>query len=168
MEPHDSNTASLATLISLYRESPVARAAFDHLASRSTNARVLKAETVITYASSAGYEPRRYEAVNFLKALARAGYGRFVVGRGKQPTRVELSCDIREVARAARDESSRDETGATDLVAPAPSAPQVEFLTHTFRLRRDCVATFELPDNLTKSEAERVAEFIRTLPFDDA
>lgn len=37
---------------------------------------------------------------------------------------------------------------------------------HTFRLRPDSAITFELPKNLSAGEAERLAQYIRTLPFE--
>ena len=36
---------------------------------------------------------------------------------------------------------------------------------HTFRLRPDLVVVLELPLNITTQEAQRLADFIKTLPF---
>jgi len=42
----------------------------------------------------------------------------------------------------------------------------VDMLSHTFYLRADTPVTFELPVDLTKQEAERIAAFIKTLPIE--
>jgi transcriptional regulator with XRE-family HTH domain len=38
-------------------------------------------------------------------------------------------------------------------------------IRHTFHLRLGMPVTFDLPSDLTKAEAERLARFIRSLPF---
>jgi transcriptional regulator with XRE-family HTH domain len=38
-------------------------------------------------------------------------------------------------------------------------------IRHTFHLRLGMPVTFDLPGDLTKAEAERLARFIRSLPF---
>jgi hypothetical protein len=52
-------------------------------------------------------------------------------------------------------------------VADAPSSDGAHELTHTFRLRPDLPVSFVLPIDLTTSEAARLADFIKTLPFDE-
>ena len=42
-----------------------------------------------------------------------------------------------------------------------------DMLSHTFHLRADTRITFELPTDLSKQEAERLAAFIRILPIEN-
>jgi hypothetical protein len=39
---------------------------------------------------------------------------------------------------------------------------------HTFQLRSNLTVSFRLPSDLRPTEAGRLADFIRTLPFDEA
>ncbi len=38
-------------------------------------------------------------------------------------------------------------------------------LKHSFRLRPDVTVSFELPSNVTANEAQRLADFLKTVPF---
>jgi hypothetical protein len=40
-------------------------------------------------------------------------------------------------------------------------------LSHTYNLRVDLPVTIDLPTDLTRNEAERLASFIRTLPIEE-
>lgn len=40
-------------------------------------------------------------------------------------------------------------------------------IKHKFRLRRDLEIEFRLPENFSKAEAARLADFIGALPFDE-
>ena len=89
----------------------------------------------------------RQEIVALLKDLEEAGFGRFLAGRRGHPSRLEWS--LEDVAESGEISDS-----------------EVSSLRHQFRLRRDSTVLFDLPEDLTKSEAQRLADFVLTLPFE--
>lgn len=116
----------------------------------------------------------RQDAVNFLKQLGEAGCGNFFTGRRGRPTRIEwATCGAIPVAKtflqAADQVPAADVSGLTTGTAPSP-LPSTQTLPaklhpHTFLLRPELTLTLQLPLNLTKEEANRLADFIRALPF---
>lgn len=116
----------------------------------------------------------RQDAVNFLKQLGEAGCGNFFTGRRGRPTRIEwATCGAIPIAKAflqATDQvSTGDASGLGPGTAPSPlpftHALPTELHPHTFLLRPELTLTLQLPLNLTKEEANRLADFIRALPF---
>lgn len=120
----------------------------------------------------------RQGAVSFLKQLGDAGCGQFVTGRRGQPTRIEWAeCGAIPIAKAfinARTQPQPDPAmpdvntladchwNASPAASPVTSA---KLHPHTFLLRPELSVRVELPLNLTKEEANRFADFIRTIPF---
>jgi hypothetical protein len=51
-------------------------------------------------------------------------------------------------------------------LAGEPDEPCDTLLEHQFRLRRDVRVSFRLPADFNSAEASRLADFIKTLPFD--
>lgn len=99
--------------------------------------------------------------------LAEIGVGEFVVGRRGAESRLRWHYDVKSLAAVARGEI----VGEPDEVPH--DAPQDDdddmtegLLDHEFRLRSDLKIVISLPGNLTKGEAERVANWVRSLPFE--
>jgi hypothetical protein len=123
------------------------------------------------------------DVVAALKALEKRKCGRFIVGRKGANSRMKWHVDTTRLRQAASGEldalpfletlieSDVDVTEAR-LVASPLSPVQVvthegeELVTHTFNLRRNLPVQFQLPSSLTRAEAERLAKFIESLPFE--
>jgi hypothetical protein len=107
------------------------------------------------------------QAIALLKGLDAAGVGRLIVGRRGQKTRIEWYFSLRSIGSAAMGLSGLTEIdGDSDEVAHDDELLDGPDLTeHNFVLRPDLRVTFDLPVDLTAQEAERLAAFIRTLPF---
>ena len=158
----------------LYRSNNAARAIFDHLAKRERN---WKAIDVDTLALKIAEQASRPEVMGALKALEEAGCGKYIAGRKGHKSRFQWSVDMVAVGRYASGQPTDIEeidprTAGEDEVAEG-SDVQSEVsengagLSHRFQLRRDLVVSLALPANLAGAEAGRLADFIRTLPFDD-
>jgi hypothetical protein len=125
-----------------------------------------------------GEVPRR-QAINLLRDLESLGYGAFKVGRKGHPSRFEWSIDPAELAAALDagsepdsdddDESSETTTLNHDepALAELSRARTTERdIAHHYVLRPDCRVSLNLPDNLTRREAEVLADWIRNLSFE--
>ncbi|HYI07493.1 MAG TPA: hypothetical protein VEK57_00355 [Thermoanaerobaculia bacterium] len=148
----------------LYVSNRCAKAILDDLASREDEA-VTTVERVREALAGAGTSCSRREVIAVFKKLQQIGAGFFIVGRRSLPSRfvpIE-SLSLAEIGRAARGNSApgRDR-------APGPGAADLQaagVISHRFVLRPDFLLTVELPSDLTRAEATRIAEFIRSLPF---
>jgi hypothetical protein len=96
----------------------------------------------------------RSEVVQVFKLLQAADYGAFIVGRRTYPSRFEWAKALAEGASGS----------APDAVG-AENADGNNSLVHQFRLRPDYVVNVRLPKDLTTTEAARLSEYIKTLPF---
>lgn len=106
----------------------------------------------------------RREIVDVFKALDAANAGRFIVGRRTKPSRFRWGMDWPGVAMHAEDDADSD-SGGWDH-ANDPDGGEVRLVEHRYRLRPNYEVLIELPTNLSQVEASRLADFVRTLPFE--
>ncbi len=109
----------------------------------------------------------RSSAIQFLQHLADLGAGRFISGRKGKKTRIEWApCSATEIARAYLNQYSSD---AQIKRGPASyqksSNEEAPLLEHRFQLRPNLVIPISLPTDLSTHEAQRLSDYIRTLPF---
>jgi hypothetical protein len=64
-----------------------------------------------------------------------------------------------------RDAGQGDTDDSADAVVEEGSKREVDWLDHAFQLRPDLRVTIKLPADITTKEAERLAGFIRQVPF---
>jgi hypothetical protein len=111
-----------------------------------------------------------------LQRMAQLGFGRTVLGRKGQPTRLVLppGLTVGRIVRAIRQARHRPLPVPQALqpppeiahpMPPAEMAPQPEtqLSEHFFRLRPGLVVTLRLPDNLTPRDVEKLTGFLRLL-----
>jgi hypothetical protein len=151
----------------LYAKSAVAKAMLDHFAERQKNASETTVESMIATLERQGLPVSRATVVEIFRDLDAAGAGRFLVGRKQHPSRFVWSEESCSVGRRARNGGASD-AGES---APAPAVvnrvkPPPGFVDHPFLLRPGVQISVSLPPDLTQTEATRIAEFIKTLPFD--
>lgn len=98
------------------------------------------------------------ELISLMRDLEELGLGKLIVGRRQKKTRFQWAVSTVEIARVASDEAEASD--ATQLESGGQT------INHQFQLRPNLRIEFALPADLSKSEAERLAEFMRTLPFE--
>jgi hypothetical protein len=108
----------------------------------------------------------RVAVVRTLKILSEFGLGSFIVGRRDHPSRFEwtlYSMSKPVVSNVATTGSGKTAT----LLERAGMAigGALGLLQHNFAVRPGILGTLLLPFDLTKDEAQRIAEFVKTLPF---
>jgi len=114
-----------------------------------------------------GRAMNRSMVISLFRELETLGFGNFTTGRHGNESRLswyiapsEIVAKLEEmrVARASQDSAIVD---ATKALIQAPNA----LVEHRYWLRGDQQVTVSLPRDLTATEAERLAAFIRTLPL---
>jgi hypothetical protein len=149
-------------LRNLYTSNPVARVLLDHFASRKYDSTFTKLDRAVQIVTDLGTPASQADLREVFKDLGKASYGEYVPGRRGHPSRFVWSASLRSVGMAA----SGDEVEIQEVEPEGPSdEPPPEMLEHTFRLRPMFPVTLSLPPDLTTTEAARLADFIRTLPF---
>jgi hypothetical protein len=155
-----------AQLRQLYNASPINNAVFDWLASRERPRSETKIDRIEAILDARGIDYNRVALIQLLRDLETTGCGEFVAGRRGRQTRFLWTHNLISVGRTA----SGIEESPTPLVPRAKHRPAVKELNdeigHVFNLRSDFKVYVSLPQNLTKEESERLAAFVRTLPFE--
>jgi hypothetical protein len=141
----------------------VAKFIFDYFSSRTKNSSTTKIDRLLQLLYQRGQSPSRSEVISYFRQLEDAGCGQYVEGRRGHPSRFEWFVNLTTVGQAAAGSTTKVE-GLLD------ESDEIEdlysnLLSHEYRLRPDLLVKFELPQDLSISEASRLAEFIKTLPF---
>lgn len=162
MSHNQSKSVNYAKLLQLYKGSPAARSVLDHLASRERNWRTTTVDRIHANVIQDNPSVSRADLISVFRELESCGCGTFKTGRKGHASRLEWHVQMVSVGRAAAGETDRVEQMTEEDTAEEES---MEMLKHQYRLRRDITIIFELPTDLTTSEAVRISDFIRTLPF---
>ena len=121
----------------------------------------------------------RQAIIEVFKRLQLWEYGYFTIGRKGNDSRFESRFDLRKIAevvmpplgRGAATEDSVDLSGSNRVLEPAvgqkSAVERKPTVTHHFLLRPDLSVSFELPVDFTISEAGRISNFLRSLPFEN-
>jgi hypothetical protein len=143
----------------LRNENDYSRAILDDFASRTNNQRTTKIDQIISRLRD--LEMPRWAPIRLFKGLAEQGYGRFIQGRKGHPSRFVWSSSSIEVGKAAKG----DNVAITSLVEDEnENNDPEEMITHQFYLRTNTLIKLDLPADLTEKEAERLGNFLKTLP----
>lgn len=151
----------------LYTSSPSNKAALDWFASRERNSREMTVDRLRNKLRYSGTEISRPDVIELFRGLEAAGCGEFVVGRHQHPSRFVWSVSLVSVGQAAAGKSTTVEAILpTEELEPASESRNGESVEHLFNLRADTRVRLSLPRDFTKTEANRLADFVRTLPFE--
>lgn len=147
----------------LYGEVQAAKFMLDHFASRERNWSTSAVDRLLTVLNREGAGVSRKDVIDVLRRLEEIGCGSFKVGRHGHPSRFEWKVGMVAVGRVAVGEAEEVEDLPLDAVE---DEGEWQVLEHSFALRPDLKVTIDLPADLTASEATRLAEFIKSLPFE--
>lgn len=162
-------------LRALYAEEGVARALLDSFADRTRNRRETTVDQLAGVVRRAGLKVERSEVIDVLRLFGDLGLGVFVVGRRGRVSRFEWRVGTVSAGQAARGERERvavldafeeEETAEESAAVECGDDEEGLAITHSYVLRPEQSVTFRLPADLTRLEADRLADFIRTLPFE--
>lgn len=151
----------------LYTASSVARKFFDHMACRKRNQGETSVDRICELLSVDSGEVGRKEVVDLFQDLARLGCGQFVRGRKGYRSRLVWSVGSLQLAKIATGEMSAELIPDNDDSNCSDESDESETFMHAYILRESFSVSLELPSDLTRSEAERLAMFIRSLPMEE-
>ena len=148
-------------LKALYKTSAPAAKILVHFANRRKDRKTVEVDRLQEILPDVA----RGEIIDVLKKLDDLKIGRFLVGRRGAVSRFEWDFSLRSVGKAAMGEGTVEPVAAEfdEGEEAQPSA----VIRHEYRLRSDFAAHIELPADLTAREANRLADFVKTLPFVD-
>jgi hypothetical protein len=152
-------------LKALYGSDRCASALLDYCRARTNNSSESKVGTIVDALDS---KFSRLQIIKVLKKLENLKVGKFIEGRRGKESRfswVESMIEVGALASGAGG-SSEAQLLSTAGEKHTEGTPVVALLGHSFRLRPDITIALALPPNLTLNEASRLADFIRTLPFE--
>jgi hypothetical protein len=156
--PTERRNGELKALRALYNENDHAKVILDDFAGRTNRQSTTGVEQIMSRLR--GAELPKWAVLKLFRGLGDLGYGRFVVGRRGGESRFVWTANPIEVGKAAQGE----DLAITSLPELEPS-PEIEMITHQFKLRPEMTVTVQLPGDLTEKEAERFSQFLRSLPF---
>lgn len=171
-----NSEVNITAIKKLYVETKTNSLAFKIFMDREKDSKETKLERLEDLIRQEGGSPSRVEIVALMKGLQEANCGRFIVGRRGSPSRFVWSVSLRSVGLAATSGSDHVECigiDAEERDSGNANEEQTEFdhdssITHSFILRPDYRVELRLPADLTSREAARLADFLRTLPFDNS
>lgn len=99
------------------------------------------------------------DAKDLVDGIVDLNLAQFIVGRKSFPSRLKWHFTLSSIAGVAKGTIRQPIPIATSIVS------KDQLIDHVFRLRPDQSVTLKLPEDLTATEAERLAKFILTLPF---
>jgi hypothetical protein len=154
-------------LRTLYAKSAIAKALLDHFAERQNSASETTVDTMEGTLTRAGVQASRGAIVGVFRDLEAAGAGEFIVGRKKHPSRFHWTGESVAVGKRARSKLSisSDHSPPVQVRSVSSDVPR-GLVQHLFLLRVGMTVSFALPADLTPVEAARLADFIKTLPFE--
>jgi hypothetical protein len=110
----------------------------------------------------------RRNAIAFFRGLEEMDIGQLVIGRRGKSTRFVWTRPLVDFAAESLLLLDGADHAPSREFEPAPetgrTGPPVS-IKHSFALRRDISVTFELPEDFTPAEAERLTALIKAIPF---
>lgn len=175
---------------------PAAKPVLEYFSACRANEFVITVDDLLNNFQKKRYLILRQDIVNIFKGLEEIGCGEFKIGRRTQKSRFQSIISLVTIGKAVMGDKTEDDKANNisqkseeRQQEPEPSIKIDEeteedeslevrsllainqeglgnLLPHSFRLRPNLLLSLDLPSDLTVSEAERLSNFIKTLPFD--
>lgn len=168
------NSGLGSRLRSLYQSSPSYKTVLDWLASKSR----VWGETKVEYLSLRT-QVSKNDIIQLFRKLEKLGAGKFLVGRRGHPSRFKwrvrqdqvgkIAQGIPGVELAEKPDSGDEELGAAEngWEEPAKSENDLELMETMFPIRRGKFIPVCVPRDMKRAEAQRLADYIKTLTFEE-
>ena len=148
-------------LQNLFTESEIARDLFEAFSRRIKDSKQTTVERAANIVSCEYVEMR-----DIMMRLGDMGVGEYIMGRKGHPSRIAWNYSIRSLGEVAAGTSDNPAGIGHDAdVEDGTSDETGKLISHAFQLREDCQIELNLPADLTTREAERLALFIKTVPY---
>lgn len=147
----------------LYETDGVAKALCDHLRARQYNQTETRTTRILSLLNAENNGVRKSDLIKVLRKLEVLGCGTYVEGRRGWPSRFVWKVTSISTCSTAAGEVQDIES----LKGVGDDDTEVDMLKHSFNLRADFAVDLALPIDISSSEAERLAAFIKTLPLEN-
>jgi len=161
----NGNKVDIKRLKEIYLKNSAARAMLDEFARRERDRTETKVENLL-YLKVDNRPITRGEIIQAFQELERVECGTFVVGRKGHRSRFQWTVGLTSVGKAAAGEDVSLDVISAEEREQADELPEGELETYAFPLRPNLKVELELPMDLSSTEASRLADFIKALPFD--
>jgi len=163
-----NSTLDNRRLKNLYSSNENFKFAFDYFAGRQYNSKKTSADRLLSALKKEGHEISRGEIIDLFRALETSLCGKFFVGRKGHPTRFEWSVGLVDVGQAAAGEEIevRPLTESDREVDAGDDDDAEQLIEHRFMLRPSLEVKLMLPSDLSKTEATRLSDFVKTASFE--
>jgi hypothetical protein len=158
MKNFDGDEIDMDRMKSKYGNNPLFRTLMDFLADQEKVARSLTVDKLHDQMTKAGLGVSRTDVVRMFQVLHGWDCGWFTIGRRGLKSRFWFNVSPTDFAKEV--------SGKGKKTLPMKPAPKM--LTHKFQLRADLEISLELPVDLSDKEVGRIADFLKTLPFEHA
>lgn len=170
------STVDVDAIRNLYSTNSTAKLALDYFASRERNSGETTVDRLHHVLAAMDLSISYPDVRDFLRELADLKCGEYRIGRRGWSSRLIWAVSLISLGQAAAgnaasvEELTREEAveeADAPLEQQSKAAPSEASDTRvSYPLRPDRNVEFSLPKDLTMREAQRLADFIRTLPFD--
>lgn len=143
---------------SKYRNNPQFRTLIDFLAQQEKDEKCITVDDLELRMGKADIAVTRTDAIRMFQALHGWDCGWFIIGRRQHVSRFWFNVSSTQLGK---------EVSGKGVIA-SPAQPPPTMLTHKFILRPDLEISLELPSDLSKKEIGRIADYLHTLPFEEA
>lgn len=155
----------LEILKDIYASDEVVSSICNHMANRINNQNETKLLRIINHLESEGFDFKRSDLISAFRKLEESECGKYVEGRHGWKSRFVWSVKTKLLAGAAQGtESTAALVSDDDFGWEAEESAMIE---HTYTLRLGMNVLVELPADLSRSEAQRLSQFIDTLSFEE-
>lgn len=145
------NAVNTNELKALYINDKAAKVVLDTLSGYRRSVRESKLENLC---AEIGGQLTYAEVLAVARKLEKAGVGDLIVGRKGGSTRMRWELPVMNISKYASGEIE-------DVSAP----PKTQMVEHSYMVRPNVIVKFDLPSDITTSEAQRLGDFVRTLYY---
>jgi hypothetical protein len=175
---------TVTRLKNIYQDNPIAKLILDYFAACDRNVDVITADELEDTFKARNIDIVRQNTLSVFKFLETLDLGVCKAGRKGYPTRFESErYYLVEIGEKAKDnqvlDESQEEHELDTQTAQECNGENLEdkrdllnnrdvsnnLFKYSFQLRPDLMISLEFPVDLTNSEAERLSNFIKILPF---
>lgn len=157
-------------LRTVYQTNELVASICDELGNRTNNQRETKLLRMLSIVNQEReYPVRQGMLIAAFRELADCECGEYIEGRRGKKSRFRWNPKYGSlnICKAAQGEAVEEAPEEEEQAVESEDEVDAQVLDHFFNLRVDYQLEFSLPADLSESEADRLATFIRSLPLED-
>lgn len=161
-----TNSPLLGNIQKLYQSNEAAKVLLDYFSKRKRKTKETNVSSILTDLPRAGF-PQSFppeDIAYVLEALGEYGCGE-VMRDPANPRNTKLmwypTVSMQDIGTKSKNKDFLDID-----TSPEDSSTASKLIQHDFQIRKNLKITITLPEDMTRSEADRLSKFISALPFE--